>query len=146
MTSHQRQLSQPPATVLEAVDEAAQMWGAEWQPTDEGGRLRLPVVQGLRRGIVQGTLNAAPEETGTSLRLDVEKASYAINRSALAILILGGMGGLTIVFWPLSPTILQLAPIGAVLALVAWLMVVSKLSNSDPEDFFDLVADLSEHL
>jgi len=146
MPSHQRQLSQPPSTVLEAVDEAAQMWGAEWQPTDQGGQLRLPVVQGLRRGIVQGTLNAAPEETGTSLRLDVETASYAINRSALAILILGGMGGLTIVFWPLSPTILQLAPIGAVLALVAWLMVVSKLRNSDPEDFFDLVADLSEHL
>ena len=146
MPSHQRQLSQPPATVLEAVDEAAQMWGAGWQPTEQGGRLRLPVVQGLRRGIVQGTLNAAPKETGTSLRLDVEKASYAINRSALAILILGGMGGLTIVFWPLSPTILQLAPLGAVLALVAWLMVVSKLRNSDPEDFFDLVADLSEHL
>ena len=117
----------------------------EWQPTDQGGQLRLPVVQGLRHGIVQGTLSAAPEETGTSLRFDVEETSYAINRSALAILLLGGMGGLTVVFWPLSPMILQLAPIGAVLALVAWLMVVSKLRNSDPEDFFDLVADLSEH-
>ncbi len=94
---------------------------------------------------MQGTLSAAPEETGTSLRFDVEETSYTINKSALAIMLLGGMGGLTVVFWPLSPMILQLAPIGAVLALVAWLMVVSRLRNSDPEDFFDLVADLSEH-
>ena len=146
MPSHQRQLSQPPATVLEAVDEAAQMWGAGWQPTDQGGQLRLPVVQGLRRGIVQGTLSAASEDTGTSLRFDVEETSYTINRSAIAILLLGGIGGLTIVFWPLSPMVLQFAPIGAVLALVAWLMVVSRLRNSDAEDFFDLVADLSEQL
>jgi len=145
MSSHQRQLSRPPATVLEAVDEAAEMWGAGWQPTDQGGQIRLPVVQGLRHGIVQGTLSAVPEESGTSLRFDIEETSYTLNKSALAIMLLGGMGGLSVVFWPLSPMILQLAPIGAVLALVAWLMVVSRLRNSDPEDFFDLVADLSEH-
>lgn len=122
------------------------MWGAGWQPLDQGGQLRLPVVQGLRHGIVQGTLRVEPDGAGTELRFDIEDASFRTNMSALAILILGGMGGLTVVFWPLSPTILRLAPIGAVLALVAWLMVVSKLRNSDPKDFFDLVADLSEHL
>jgi len=121
------------------------MWGAGWQPKDQGGQLRLPVVQGLRQGVVQGTLTAEPEAAGTSLRFDIEETSYRTNMSALAILILGGVGGLTVVFWPLSPTILRLAPLGAVLALIAWLMVVSKLRNSDPEDFFDLVADLSEH-
>lgn len=131
---------------MAAVSDAAQMWGADWQPADHEGRLRLPVVQGLRHGIVQGTLRVEAVGAGTLLRYELEDTSYTLNRSALAILVLGGLGGLTIVFWPLSPTILQLAPIGAVLALVAWLMVVSRLRNSEPADFFDLVANLAEHL
>ena len=129
-----------------SVAEAAEMWGAEWRPADDGGLLRLPVVQGLRHGVVQGRLRVEPGSAATSLHFDIEETFLTLNRSALAILVLGGLGGLTIVLWPLSPTILQLAPIGAVLALVAWLMVVSRLRNSDPADFFDLVADLAEPL
>lgn len=146
MSIHQRHLRAPAATALAAVSEAAEMWGADWQPTDRGGRLRLPVVQGLRRGIVEGTLRAEPAEDGTSLDLDIEDSFYSLNRSAVVILLLGGLGGLCVVFWPLSPWILGLAPIGAVLALVAWLMVVSRLRNSDVEDFFDLVAKIAESL
>ena len=144
MSSHQRHMPGSPSSVLEAVGEAAEMWGAAWRPEGHGGRLGLPVVQGLRHGIIEGTLSIAPENAGASLCFEVETTSFEINKSALAILLLGGIGGLTVALWPLSPTILQLAPIGAVLALVAWLMVVSKLRNSSAEDFFDLVAGLAE--
>jgi len=132
--------------VLEAVGEAAELWGAEWQPADSGGRLRLPVVQGLRQGVVQGNLRTERASHGTALHFDIEDTSYTVNKSALAVLLLGGLGGLTIVLWPLSPTILQLAPIGAVLALVAWLLVVSRLRHSGTVDFFNLVADLAKQL
>jgi hypothetical protein len=139
-------MPQPPETVLEAVAEAAEMWGAEWQPGDRGGRLRLPVVHGLRRGIVRGTLRAEPASAGTALFFDIEDASYSVNKSAFAILLLGGIGGLILVLWPLSMSMLQLAPLGAVLALVAWLLVVSRLRNSDTVDFFEQVADLAQDL
>lgn len=145
MSSYQRHLPQSAETILAAVSAAAEMWGADWRPGTLEGRLRLPVVQGLRHGVVEGPLTIEPQESGTSLTFEIEGGKYSLNKSAIAILILGALGGLTLVLWPISPAILQLAPIGAVLALVAWLMVVSRLRNSDPEDFVDLVADLAAH-
>ena len=51
----------------------------------------------------------------------------------------------SVMLWPLSPKILQLAPIGAVLALVAWLLVISRIRNSDAGDFLALVSALAAH-
>lgn len=121
------------------------MWGAIWQSRSGGGQLGLPVVQGLRRGVLTGDLQIEPSDSGSLLRLEVESAHTGINWAATAILLLGGLGGLTLVLWPLSPKILQLAPIGAVLAIVAWLLVVSRLRYSDAGDFLDLVAEIAEH-
>lgn len=139
-----RQFSQSPESVLRAVEDATEIWGAAWQPENQGGRLSLPVVQGLRQGVLTGSLHTVPSERGTSVRLEIEESHFAINKSAAGVLLLGGLGGLTLVLWPLSPKILQLAPIGAVLAIVAWLLVVSRLRYSDAGDFLDLVAELVE--
>ncbi len=146
MVELHRRFPQPPERVLEAIDEAAEMWGAEWQPAGAGGNLLLPIVRGLRHGVLQITLALEPTPEGTSLSCRIQRSTLEINRSALAILILGGLGGLTVVFWPLSPKILQLAPLGAVLAFVAWLLVVSRLRNSGAEDFFSLVGDLAKNV
>ena len=140
-----RQISQRPETVLRAIGEAAEVWGAVWEPGSGGGQLRIPAVQGLRQGILSGTLATEPSNGGTSLRLQLEQEHYSINWSAATILLLGALGGLTLVLWPLSPKILQLAPIGAVLAIVAWLLVVSRLRYTDAGDFLDLVAEIAEH-
>ena len=51
---------------------------------------------------------------------------------------------MSLVFWPISPVLLGFAPIGAVLAIVAWLMVVSRLRHSGVEDFLDLVETRAE--
>lgn len=143
MSSHTELLPQSPAVVLEAIRQAAEMWGAGWRPGSTGGRLQLPIVQGLRHGIVTGDLSVELDGSGTRLRFEIEEVFYAVNRSALAVLVLGALGGLSVVLWPLSPKILQLAPIGAVLALVAWLLVISRIRNSDADDFLALVADLA---
>lgn len=146
-TAFDRQLSQSPTIVLQAVGEAADVWGADWRPGEPGGsgQLVLPTIQGLRQGVLAGTLSTAPADGGTLLQLEIEEHDFSINWSATAILTLGAIGGLTLVLWPLSPKILQLAPIGAVLAVVAWLLVVSRLRYSDAGDFLDLVAELAEH-
>lgn len=140
-----RQVPQSPDSVLLAVEEAAEVLGADWQPGVRGGAVRIPSVQGLRRGVVSGNLSVTPSDGGTLLRLEIEASRFSLNWSAIAVLILGGLGGLTLVLWPLSPKILQLAPIGAVLAIVAWLLVVSRLRYSDPGDFLDLVAEIAQH-
>lgn len=120
------------------------MWGADWQPGPRGGRLRLPIVQGLRRGILAGDLTLETDDQDSVLRFEAGDGVYSVNRSALGILVLGALGGVTLILWPLFPAMLSLAPVGAVLALVAWLMVVSRLRHSDPEDFLDLVTKLAD--
>ncbi len=105
----------------------------------------MPTVQGLRRGVLTGNLQIEPADGGSLLHLEITSTHMAINWSATAVLILGGLGGLTLILWPLSPKILQLAPIGAVLAIVAWLLVVSRLRYSDAGDFLDLVVEIAEH-
>lgn len=140
-----RQFSQSPAAVLQTVEEAAEIWGAAWQPEGQGGRLDLPVVQGLRQGVLTGNLRAEPADGGTLVSLEIEESHVKINWSAAGVLLMGGLGGLTLVLWPLSPRILQLAPIGAVLAVVAWLLVVSRLRYSGPVDFLDLLAELVDY-
>lgn len=140
-----RTFDQPPERVLTAVGEAAEIWGGAWRPAPAlGGQLDLPVIAGLRRGVVRASVILDGSPTATSLRLEVEESRTGLNKSALAVLCLGAMGGLTLVFWPLSPRILQLAPIGAVLAIVAWLLVVSRLRYGGVDDFLDLVGTCLE--
>jgi hypothetical protein len=143
--SLERQFSQSPESVLRAVEKAAELSGAAWQSRGQGGLLSLPAVQGLRQGMLTGRLHTVPSDVGTLVHLEIEESHFTINWSAAGVLLLGGLGGLTLVLWPLSPKILQVAPVGAVLAVVAWLLVVSRLRYSDAGDFLDLVAELVEH-
>lgn len=139
-----RHLRRSPEQVLGAVREAAELWGGHWQRQGRGGRLALPVVRGLRRGVVEGRLTAEPSGDGTTLRLEIVSRHYRLNRAAVTILILGGLGGLTTVLWPFFPGLLRFAPAGAVLAVAAWLLVSSRLRTGDEADFLALVAELAE--
>ncbi len=130
--------------MLGAIEEAAELWGALWRSEGEGGHLALPVVEGLRHGLVRGHLAISASTDGTSLSLEIVDRELRLNRSAVFILVLGALGGLTVVLWPLSPRILQLAPLGVVLAIAAWLMVVSRLRSSGVDQFLDLVSELAE--
>ena len=85
-----------------------------------------------------------PRPTGTSLQLEIEASRIHLHRSAVAVLLLGALGGVTVALWPLFPSLLPLAPAGAVLALVAWLLVVSRLRSRGVEDFLALVATVLE--
>lgn len=134
----------PPDRALAAVKEAADLWGAFWQPDGHGGQLALPVVQGLRRGVWDVRIRAQSIPSGTSLQLAVMSSRVHLHRSAVAVLLLGAFGGVTVVLWPVFPSLLPLAPAGAVLALVAWLLVVSRLRSKGTEDFLDLLVAVLE--
>ena len=64
-----------------------------------------------------------------------KRSHYGLNASAVAILVLASLGGLLTVLWPFYPRLLAAAPLGAVIALSGWFLVVSRLRTSGPDDF-----------
>jgi hypothetical protein len=121
---------------LAAAARAAADWGAELT----GSTLRLPVLAGLRHGLLEGELAAEPVPGGSRLILRVARSEYRLRAGAVSLLVLGGLGGSVLVLWPFYPRLLRLAPLGVVLALAAWFVVLSRLRVSGPEEFLETVA------
>jgi|HubBroStandDraft_3_1064219.scaffolds.fasta_scaffold24125_2 hypothetical protein len=141
------ELDLSPRQALAVAQRAAREWGGELEPAagaGGGGRLWLPVVAGLRRGTVAGRLEVEEAPGGGSLlRFTPEQSDYHLHAPAVAVLLLAALGGLLTIAWPLYPRLLPVAPLGAVLALGGWFLVVSKLRNSGPEEFLGTVANLA---
>lgn len=131
---------------LEALAEVANAWGADWQPEGEpghgtGGRLIMPVLAGIRRGVAAGRIQSHPQGASTRLVYAVEHLDLHLNHASVGVLLLAAMGGLLTVVWPFFPQLLPVAPFGALLALGGWFLVVSQLQNSGPRELLDLVAE-----
>ena len=133
---------------LEAVERAAELWGADWHRHGTGGRLELPVHAGVRRGTVTARLSTEPEAqgqgNGTVLVVRVQSSHYRLQTAAVSILGAGGLGALALTLWPLYPPLLALAPLALIFAVVAWLVIASRLQNSGVEEFLDLVRSAGE--
>jgi len=140
--SYERHLDQNSERALSSVRQVAEEWGAMWEPEGSTGILRLPVSHGLRQSLLEGplTVEADPERSGSTVRFRVEATRTRINWTASLLLLIGGAGGIVTMLWPFFPGLLPLAPAGIVLAIAAWLLVVSRLRTTEVEDFFDLVA------
>lgn len=139
---HRLEIEAPPEQTLGAVAAAAKDWGAEWVPEPGGGQLYLPVVAGLRRGLLSGRLTASPSAAGgTRLTLRGETTHWRVHRSAAAVLMLGLLGAVPVLLWPLSPDFLALAPVGLVLLFLAWFMVISRLRSAGGAEFLEAVRD-----
>ena len=141
---HQVELVAQTTRVSAALKEAAEAWGADWQEAIDGGRLTLPTLTGLRRGVLVGRVTVQPAGRGSRIVFRIEESAHRINRPATVILLMGAIGGVSIVLWPFYPPLLGFAPVGVVLAFAAWLLVASRLRHSGPEDFFELVRRLAE--
>lgn len=139
---HRLRLPLAPRQVLARVARAARMWGAEWSRSGNGGELALPVVAGIRRGVLDASVAVAADGAESELVLDVRSARMHVHTQALAILLLAAAGGVTAMLWPFWPELLPLVPVGAILALSAWFLVVSRLRTSGPADFLELVERL----
>jgi len=127
---------------LAAVGETAEAWGADWQRDGRGGTLMLPVTAGIRRGWVRSRVTAEPAGGRASrLALAVEESHYHLHTAAVVILLISAAGALLTVVWPFVPELLPIAPLGAILALGGWFLVVSRLRNSGPEEFLEAVAE-----
>lgn len=140
---HRIDLDCPPAEALAAVGKAAEAWGADWQRGIDGGRLDLPIAAGIRHGLVKGRLEIERRGAGSSVHYRTEDAVYVVRTAPVAILVMAGAGGVMTVIWPFFPALLPLAPLGGIIALSGWFLVVSRLSTSSPDDFLRLVAEVA---
>lgn len=136
----------PPGEALRAVVAAAGDWGAELEPggaagdiAGQTGRLSLPVVAGLRRGVLSGPLAIEATGGGSRVTFRPEKQDYYLETSAIAVLVMAAAGALLTVAWPLVPRLLPAAPFGAVLALSGWFLVLTRLRAKGPADFLQSV-------
>jgi len=141
VAEHAIDLEVPPEKALAAVGQTAEDWGAEFQRDGAtGGQLHLPVVAGIRRGLVTGAVEVRPAERGSRVVFRPEKSVYYVQTPAVMILLVAVAGSLLTVLWPFFPQMMNVAPFGALLALGGWFLVVSRLRTSGPDEFLVAVA------
>jgi hypothetical protein len=144
MAEHAIDLDMSPERALSALRQTAEDWGAELQPGGSGGKLRLPVVAGIRRGLVSGPVEVQTVEGGSRLVFRPEESIYYVQTPAVMILILSVLGAALTVLWPFYPKLIAVAPFGALIALGGWFLVVSRLRTSGPDEFLAAVAATPE--
>ncbi|MDH3254303.1 MAG: hypothetical protein OEM62_04865 [Acidobacteriota bacterium] len=125
---------------LQAVAQASEIWGATWERQGAEGRLHLPVLAGLRHGLLSGRVWIEPAPQGSRVIFRVDDSHFRLHWTALAILVVGAAGGVAATLWPFFPSLLGVAPLAVVVALAAWVLVASRLRTSTAEDFLDIVA------
>ena len=140
MAEHAIDLDMPPERALSALRQTAEDWGAQLQPGGAGGRLHLPVLAGIRRGLVSGPVEVQPAEGGSRVIFRPEESVYYVQTASVMILLLSIAGGALTVLWPFYPQLMAVAPFGAILALGGWFLVVSRLRTSGPDEFLAAVA------
>lgn len=129
-----------PEEAVTAVQRTAEEWGAEFERNGSGGRLRLPVLAGLRRGLVSGVVEVRPGAEGSRVVFWPEESVYHVQVSAVVVLLVAVSGAILTVLWPFFPHLLKVAPFGAILALGGWFLVISRLRTSGPDEFLEAVA------
>jgi hypothetical protein len=137
---HAIELDLPPAAALAALRRTAEDLGAELQTEGATAKLHLPVLAGLRRGLVSGPVEILPSAAGSRLVFRPETAVYHVQTQAVMVLLLATAGGLLSLVWPFFPRLLQIAPFGALIALGGWFLVISRLRTSGPDEFLAAVA------
>jgi hypothetical protein len=140
LAEHAIDLDMPPERALSALRQTAEDWGAELQPGGTGGKLHLPVVAGIRRGLVSGPVEVQKTAGGSRLLFRPEESVYYVQTPSVMILILSALGAALTVLWPFYPQLIAVAPFGALIALGGWFLVVSRLRTSGPDEFLAAVA------
>jgi hypothetical protein len=139
MPEHTLRLEQRPDAALAALRRAADGWGAELQKEGSGLRLYLPVVHGLRRGLIAGPVTVAADEGGSRLVFRPDESDLRVQIASVVVLLAAVGGASLTVLWPFFPRLLPLAPFGALLALGGWFLVLSRLRTSGVEEFLGVV-------
>jgi len=144
MPEHALTLEQRPDAALAALRRAADDWGAELQKEDGELRLYLPVIHGLRRGLIAGPVQVEPAGDGARVVFRPDESDLALQAAPVIVLLLAVAGAALATLWPFFPRLLPLSPLGAILALGGWFLVLSRLRTSGAEEFLGMVGVQAE--
>lgn len=136
MNRHLVTVALAPEEAAAALARAAAEWGAEWEGDERGGRLVLPVVFGLRRGVLVGRVEIAREGGKSRLTWQIEESHLEVQRAAVGVLAGAAIVLVPALAWPFHPPLMALLPFAAVIGLLAYWLVLSRLRTSGPEEFF----------
>lgn len=142
MPEHILTLEERPDAALAALRRAADDWGAELRRREkepDGLWLYLPVIHGLRRGLIAGPVRVEPAADGSRIVFRPEESDLSVQAAPVIVLLLAVGGAALVMLWPFFPDLLPLAPFGAILALGGWFLVLTRLRTSGPEEFLGTV-------
>ena len=78
------------------------------------------------------------------LTWQLEESHLEVQRASVAVLLLAVCALLPALAWPFQPRLLALLPFAAVMGLLAWWLVVSRLETSGPEEFFATIGEAAK--
>jgi hypothetical protein len=133
-----------PEAAHSALRRAAEDWGAELKKEQDASWLYLPVVHGLKRGLVSGPVRVESTEEGSRVVFQPEESHLYLQTASIFVLLVAVAGALVTVLWPFFPELLPVSPFGAILALGGWFLVLSKLHTSGPDEFLVMVGTQAE--
>lgn len=139
MNRHQATVALAPEEAAAALARAATEWGAEWEGDARGGRLVLPVVFGLRRGVLVGSVGIERDGASSRLTWELAESHLELQRGAVGVLALAALVLVPALAWPFHPPLFALLPFAAVIGLLAYWLVLSRLRTAGPEEFFATV-------
>ena len=135
------ELELPPEDAAAALAEATADWNGDWRPGDGGGRLALPVLFGLRRGVAVGRVEIVRVgDERSRLVWTLEQSHLEIHKSAVVVLLIAAVPLAITAAWPFHPPLMALLPFAAVAGLCAWWLVVSRLRSRGPQEFFEALS------
>lgn len=144
-TTQEVELAVRPSVALKRVAEHSERWGGAWDAHDaHSGKLGLPVIAGIRRGWVEGDVQVESCAAGSKVRFEQDHSAYTVDRGSLMILVAAAIGCLFSLLAIFFPKLLPLMPVGILLAMGAYLVVIARLRNSGPEEFFESLAEEDE--
>lgn len=129
-----------------ALAAAAEEWGAELVAGDAGAWtgqdrvLHLPVMAGLRTGLLSGPVTVTAAGGGARVTFRPVTQDYYLETLAVAVMAVAGAGALLAAAWPLFPQLLPAAPLGVVLAISGWFLVLARKQARGPGEFLASVA------
>ena len=139
---HSLLLKLAPSAALKSLGALADTWGGGWKGEgQDGGRLVIPVLAGLRRGYVGYAVSARSESKGTRLHFVEEESDLKVHQPTLIVLLIAACAGLSTLVMPFVPKLLPLLPPAVVLCLATWLFIVARLRNSGLDEFMEDLAD-----